>query len=64
MTALGRKVTQTMRQIQLKTTFDINCNPRIATLRIVTAKDTLIIDVRICRTITASANRAANNSKH
>jgi len=33
-------------------------------MRIVTAKDTLIIHVRICSTIMASANRAANNSKY
>jgi len=30
-------------------------------LRIVTAKDTMIIDVRICTTIMAFANRAAVN---
>ena len=46
----------------MKTTFDINCS-RIGIMRIVTAKDTLIIDIRICRTIVASANRAANNSR-
>jgi len=64
MTVLGPKVTQTMRQTHLKTTFDINYNPRIATLRIVTAKDSLITDVGIYTTIIASANRAANDSKH
>jgi len=64
MTALGAKVTQTVRQTDLETTFDINCNPR----RHIEDRNckNMITDIRICTTIMAFANRAANmpNSKH
>jgi len=64
MTVLGPpKVTQTMRETHLETTFDINCNPR-RHIEDRTAKDTVVIDVRTCTTIMASANRAANNNKY
>jgi len=62
--SFGPKLTQTMRQTHLITTFDISCNRPGHNVDRNCKKYTLVIDIRICTTIMASANRAANNSKH
>jgi len=61
--SFGPKLTQTMTQTHLKK-HSTSAATGLGIMWIVTAKDTLITDIRICTTIMASANRAANNSKH